>query len=138
MTLKRPLVPTINRGAKYLVECFQSGKRRLQVFSPTTLASAGLLNLNIMPDAKSKDSDASPPVCSSGMGSFHWFHTRAEPIEFIRNCLAWWNPATSSMQPAEIAAQVQVIVEAESDDRGAMVDRLNELMRKMWQTDWCG
>jgi hypothetical protein len=65
-------------------------------------------------------------------------HTRAELIEFIRNCMAWWNPAPSSMQPAEIAGQVQAIVEAESGDLNTMVSRLNEAMRNMWQIDWCG
>jgi hypothetical protein len=83
-------------------------------------------------------SDAPPPVCTSGIGSFHWCQTKSDLIEFIRNCMAWWNPAPSSMQPAEIAAQVQAIVEAESDDLNKTVDRLNAEMRNMWQIDWCG
>jgi hypothetical protein len=83
-------------------------------------------------------SDAPPPVCTSGMGSFHWFQTRAELIEFICNCMAWWNPAPSTMQPADIAAQVQAIAKADSDDLDTMVGRLNESMRNMWQIDWCG
>lgn len=83
-------------------------------------------------------SDAPPPVCGSGIGSFHWLPSRPELIEFVRNSMAWWNPAPSSMQPAEIAAAVQAIVEAESGDLDTMIDRLNDSMRNMWQIDWCG
>jgi hypothetical protein len=83
-------------------------------------------------------SDAPPPVCTSGMGSFHWFQSRAELIEFIRTCMAWWNPPPGSMQPAEIAAVVREIVEAEAVDLEALVARLYESMRNMWRTDWCG
>jgi hypothetical protein len=72
------------------------------------------------------------------MGSFHWFQAQAELIEFIRNCMAWWNPAPSSMQPAEIAKQVQGIVEAEAGDLTVMITRLNESMSNNWQIDWCG
>jgi hypothetical protein len=49
-------------------------------------------------------SDAPPPVCGSGLGSFHWFHAEAELISFVRDYLAWWNPAPISMEPEEIAA----------------------------------
>jgi hypothetical protein len=83
-------------------------------------------------------SDAPPPICTSGLGSFHWFQNKDGLIEFIRNCMAWWEPAPSSMQPAEIAGRVQAIVEAESGDLSAMISRLNESMRNMWQIDWCG
>ncbi len=83
-------------------------------------------------------SDAPPPVCGSGLGSFHWFRTQAELVAFIRDYLAWWNPAPSSMEPEDIAAQVQAIVDAESADLEKMVERLNEFARNLWQIDWCG
>jgi hypothetical protein len=83
-------------------------------------------------------SDAPPPVCGSGMGSFHWFQTEGELISFIRGYLAWWTPAPSSMKPEDIAAEVQAIVDAESGELTTMVDRLNEFMRNMWCIGWYG
>jgi hypothetical protein len=83
-------------------------------------------------------SDAPPPVCGSGLGSFHWFRTENELTSFIREYLAWWTPAPSSMKPEEIAAEVQAIVDAESDKLPTMVDRLNDFMRNMWHIEWCG
>jgi hypothetical protein len=83
-------------------------------------------------------SDAPPPVCGSGLGSFHWFRTENELTSFIREYLAWWTPAPSSMEPEEIAAEVQAIVDADSDTLPTMVDRLNEFMRNMWHIEWCG
>ena len=83
-------------------------------------------------------SDAPPPVCGSGMGSFHWFQTEAELVSFIRDYLAWWNPAPSTMKREEIAATVQAIVAAESADLKEMVDCLNDFMRNMWYIEWCG
>jgi hypothetical protein len=52
--------------------------------------------------------------------------------------MVWGNPAPSSTQTAEIAGRVQTLVEAESDDLDAMINRLNDAMRNMWQIDWCG
>ncbi len=83
-------------------------------------------------------SDAPPTVCGSGIGSFHWFPTQADLVAFIRNYMAWWHPAPSSMEPEEIAAEVQAIVDAESPDTEKMVASLNESMRNMWQIEWCG
>ena len=83
-------------------------------------------------------SDAPPPVCGSGLGSFHWFPTKTELVAFIRTYLAWWNPAPSSMEPSVIATEVQAIVDAESTDLEKMVASLNEFMRNMWQIDWVG
>ena len=83
-------------------------------------------------------SDAPPPVCGSGIGSFHWFPTEAELVAFIRNYLAWWHPAPSSMEPEHIAAEVQAIVDAESAHLPTTVDRLNEFMRNMWHIEWHG
>jgi hypothetical protein len=83
-------------------------------------------------------SDAPPPVCGSGLGSFHWFRTQAELVSFVRDYLAWWNPAPSSMEPEEIAVEVLAIVDAESGDVPTMVDRLSEFMGNMWHIEWCG
>ena len=83
-------------------------------------------------------SDAPPNVCGSGLGSFQWFPTETELVAFIRDYMAWWNPAPSSMEPEEIAAEVQSIVDSESADLTKMVDRLNDFMRNMWRIDWCG
>ena len=83
-------------------------------------------------------SDAPPMVCGSGVGSFQWFPAEAELVSFIRDYMAWWHPAPSSMEPEEIAAQVQSIVDAESADLPKMVDGLNEIMRNMWHIEWCG
>ena len=83
-------------------------------------------------------SDAPPLVCASGIGSFHWFATKADLISFIRDYLAWWHPAPSSLEPDEIAAEVQAIVDAESADLEKMVSHLNESMRNMWQIEWTG
>lgn len=83
-------------------------------------------------------SDAPPPVCGSGLGSFHWFQTQADLICFVRDYLAWWNPGPSSLKPEEIAAEVRAIVDAHSTDLPGMVERLNDFMRNMWCIDWVG
>lgn len=83
-------------------------------------------------------SDAPPPVCGSGLGSFHWFSTKAELVSFIRDYLAWWSPAQSAMEPEDIAAEVRAIVESHSDALPAMVVCLNTFMRNMWQIEWHG
>lgn len=83
-------------------------------------------------------SDAPSMICGSGIGSFQWFPTEADLVAFIRDYMAWWHPAPSSMEPDEIAAEVQAIVDAESADLEKMVASLNESMRNMWQIDWCG
>ena len=83
-------------------------------------------------------SDAPPMVCGSGIGCFHWFATKADLISFIRDYMAWWHPAPSSLEPDEIAAEVQAIVDAESADLAKMIDRLNEFARNLWQIDWVG
>lgn len=83
-------------------------------------------------------SDAPPVVCGSGVGSFHWFPTKSELVSFIRDYLAWWNPAPSSMKPEEIAAAVHSVVDGDSADLPKMIDSLNEIMRNMWQIEWCG
>ena len=83
-------------------------------------------------------SDAPPVVCGSGLGSFQWFPTEADLITFIREYLAWWHPAPSTMEPDEIAAEVQAIVDAESADLEKMVASLNNFMRNMWQIEWIG
>ncbi len=83
-------------------------------------------------------SDAPPMVCGSGIGSFQWFPTEADLVSFIRDYMSWWHPAPSSMEPDEIATEVQSIVDAESTELEKMVASLNESMRNMWQIDWCG
>ena len=82
--------------------------------------------------------DAPPPVCGSGMGSFHWFRTEGELVAFIRDYTAWWNPAPSSMEPEGIAAEVQAIVDTESGDLSKMTERPNDFMRNMWCIVWHG
>ena len=42
------------------------------------------------------------------------------------------------MEPEGIAAEVQTIVDAESDDVEKMVASLNESMRNMWCIEWIG
>jgi hypothetical protein len=83
-------------------------------------------------------SDAPPNVCGSGLGSFQWFSTESDMVAFIRDYMAWWNPAPSSMTAEEIAKQVQAIVAAGSDDLARLRDDLNYAMRNMWHIEWWG
>jgi hypothetical protein len=82
-------------------------------------------------------SDAPPPVCGSGCGSFHWFATKEAMLEFVQDYMAWWNPAPSSMEPEDIAKMVQEIVAAE-DDTERLRGKLNHVMLNMWQIEWWG
>lgn len=85
-------------------------------------------------------SDAPPNVCGSGLGSFQWFNTKADMICFVRDFMAWWNPAPSSMEPEEIAQRVQAIIADAGDqpDVAELRHQLNDFMRNMWHIESWG
>ena len=80
-------------------------------------------------------SDAPPVMCGSGTGSFLWFGGETEMLRFVREYLAWWHPAPSSMTAEEIAEGVQRIVD---ESAGKLREGLNDFMRNMWQIEWWG
>jgi hypothetical protein len=86
-------------------------------------------------------SDAPPNVCGSGLGSFHWFSTVDDLLSFIREYMAWWHPAPSSMEPEEVAEEVQSIVDRwdpQVSGISELQDQLNAAMKNMWHIQWWG
>jgi hypothetical protein len=85
-------------------------------------------------------SDAPPNVCGSGLGSFQWFQAKAEMLRFVRDFMAWWNPAPSSMEPEDIAEGVQSVISdaGETPDLAELRERLNDFMGNMWHIEWWG
>ncbi|MFO7905716.1 MAG: hypothetical protein R6U98_23870 [Pirellulaceae bacterium] len=86
-------------------------------------------------------SDAPAPICGSGMGTFHWFETKTEMLEFVYDYMAWWHPAPSSMTPEEMAEKVQILFadfDASSHDLEQLRSNLNHFMQNMWQIEWWG
>jgi hypothetical protein len=82
-----------------------------------------------------------PPAIGGGVGSFAWFETRNELLQFIRDVLPYSPPGSSGADWNNVETDVHQIiaqaVEGKIDDRRA-VEALNDALKTFSQIEWLG
>jgi len=85
-------------------------------------------------------SDA-PGGIGGGMGSFVWFKTRDQMLDFIEQTLPYSPPGRSDKDWTEVATQTSAIVSEmrsnEIDDKSG-IDRLNAVLKTFSRIEWMG